>query len=64
MECYKFQNFGNIARDCRLKNPPEESLKPQNERTWKKKKNDNCALAIKAQRTKMCGMLIAVAQRI
>ena len=27
-------------------------MKPQNERTWKKKKNDNCALALKAQKKK------------
>ena len=27
-------------------------MKPQNERTWKKKKIDNCALALKAQKNK------------
>ena len=27
-------------------------MKPQNERTWKKKKTDNCALALKAQNNK------------
>ena len=52
MECYKCQNFGHIARDCRLENPLEESSKPQNERTWKKKKTDNCALTLKAQKNK------------
>ena len=52
MECYKCQKFGHIARDCRLENPPEESSKPQNERTWKKKKIDNCALTVKAQKRK------------
>ena len=52
MECYKCQNFGHIARDCRIENPPEESSKPQNERTWKKKKTNNCALALKAQKRK------------
>ena len=52
MECYKCQNFGHIARDCRLENPPEESSKPHNERTWKKKKTDNFALALKAQKKK------------
>ena len=52
MEFYKCQNFGHIARDCRLENTPEKSLKPQNERTWKKKKTDNCALALKAQNNK------------
>ena len=31
IECYKCQNFGHIAKDCRLENPPKESLKPQNE---------------------------------
>ena len=52
MECYKCQNFGHIARDCRLENPLEESSKPQNEQKWKKKENDNCALAFKAQKNK------------
>ena len=52
MECYKCQNFGHIARDCRLENPPEESSKPQNEKIWKKKNTDNCALALKAQNKK------------
>ena len=52
MECYKCQNFGHIAKDYRLENPPEESSKPQNEQTWKKKKTDNCALALKAQKNK------------
>ena len=52
MECYKCQNFGHIATECNLENPPEESSKPQNERTWKKKKTDNCALALKAQNNK------------
>ena len=52
MECYKCQNFGHIARDCRFENPPEESSKPHNEQTWKKKKNDNCALALRAQNNK------------
>ena len=27
-------------------------MKPQNKRTWKKKKTDNCALALKAQKNK------------
>ena len=31
IECYKCRNFGHIAKDCRLENPPEESSKPQNE---------------------------------
>ena len=53
MECYKCENFGHIARDCRLENPPEEFLNPQNERTWKKKKTDNCALALKAQKNEL-----------
>ena len=44
--------LGHIARECRLGNPPEESLNPQNERTWKKKKTDNCALPLKAQNKK------------
>ena len=35
-----------------MKNPPEESSKPQNERTWKEKKTDNCALTLKAQNNK------------
>ena len=52
MECYKCQNFGHIARDCRLENPLEESSKPLNEWTWKKKKIDNCVLALKAQQNK------------
>ena len=52
LECYKFQNFGHKAKDCRLENPPEESSKPQNEQTWKKKKIDNCDLALKAQNNK------------
>jgi len=52
MKCYKCQNFGHIARDCRLENPPEESSKPQIEQTWKKKNIDNCALALKAQNNK------------
>ena len=42
----------DTTKDCRLENPPEESLKPQNERTWKKNKTDNCALALKAQKNK------------
>ena len=52
IECYKCQKFGHIAKDCRLENPPEESSKPQNERTWKNEKNDNCALTFKAQKNK------------
>ena len=52
MECYKCWNFGHIARDYRIENPPEESSKSQNEKTWKKKKIDNCALALKAQKNK------------
>ena len=52
MECYKCENFGHIARDCRLENPPEESSKPQNEQTWKKNNTDNCVLALKAQNKK------------
>ena len=52
MECYKYHNFGHIARDCRLENPPKESSKPQNEWTWKEKKTDNCALSLKAQNKK------------
>ena len=28
IECYKCRNFGHIAKDCRLENPPEESSKP------------------------------------
>ena len=52
MECYKCQNFGHIARDYRLEIPPEESSKPWNEPIWKKKKTDNCALALKAQNNK------------
>ena len=52
MECYKFQNFGHIARDCRLENPLEEYSKPQNERTWNKKKTANCALTLKVQNKK------------
>ena len=52
IKCYKCRNFGHIARDCRLENPPEESSKPQNERTWKKKKTDNFSLALKAQNNK------------
>ena len=35
-----------------MKNPLEESSKPQNKRTWKKKNTDNCALALKAQNNK------------
>ena len=52
MEFYKCQNFGHIARDCKLENPLEESSKPQNERTWKKNKIDNCAFALNAQNNK------------
>eukprot|EP00253_Pinus_taeda_P003984 PITA_03984 len=40
------------ARDCRLENPREKSSKPQNERTWKKKNTNNCALSLKAQNNK------------
>ena len=52
MECYKFRNFGHIAKDCRLENSLEEYLKPQIEQTWKKKNTDNCALTLKAQNNK------------
>ena len=52
MECHQCQNFGHIARDCRLENPSEESSKSQNEWTWKKKKTDNSALALKAKKWK------------
>eukprot|EP00253_Pinus_taeda_P003873 PITA_03873 len=52
IECYKFLNFGHIARDCKIENPLEESSKTQNKRTWKKKKADNCTLALKAQNNK------------
>ena len=52
IECYKCRNFGHIARDYKLENPPKESLKPQNEQTWKKKNIDNCARALKAQNKK------------
>ena len=47
IECYKY-----TTKDCRLENPPEESSKPQNQRTWKKKNTDNCPLALKAQNNK------------
>ena len=61
MECYKCQNFGHIARDCRLENPLEESSKPQNAR----RRRTIIFLSLsRLKSTNMCGMLIAVAQRI
>jgi hypothetical protein len=63
MECYKCNNFGNKAKDCRMIVPPREPQqnnkshrqKPQ-KRTWIRKQNqysnEECTLALQAKHKK------------
>jgi hypothetical protein len=62
VECYKCNNFGHMAKDCRMTVPPRESQQNNNshrqesQRIWVRKKNqynnEECALSLQAQHKK------------
>ena len=47
-ECYKCNNFGYLAKDCRLRISSKEFSQNQNEKIWKNK-IEKCSIGIKAQ---------------
>jgi hypothetical protein len=59
VECYKCNNFGHMAKDCRLIVPPRESRhntnnqKQEPQRIWIRKQNqfntEECSLSLQAQ---------------
>jgi hypothetical protein len=63
VECYKCNNFGHMAKDCRMKVPPREPQQNNNSHrqepqkmTWIKKhgkyNNEECTLALQAKHKK------------
>jgi hypothetical protein len=62
MECYKCNNFGHMAKDCRMTVPPREpqqnnnSHRQETQRIWVRKQNqynnEECTLALQAQHKK------------
>jgi hypothetical protein len=63
VECYKCNNFGHMAKDCRMTVPPREPQQNNNshrqepqKRTWIRKKdqysNEECTLALQAKKKK------------
>jgi hypothetical protein len=62
VECYKCNNFGHMAKDCRLIVPPKEPKKDFNShvkepsRIWKRKQDklniEECLISLQAQRRK------------
>ena len=60
MECYKCNNFGHMAKDCRMTVPPREPQHNNNshkqepqKRTWIKKQdqysNEECTITLQAK---------------
>ena len=47
VECYKSNNFGHLAKDCRLGSSSKEFLQNQNKKIWKNK-TKKCDIALKA----------------
>jgi hypothetical protein len=74
VECYKCNNFGHMAKDCRLIVPPRESQQNINshrqepQRIWIRKQDqfntEECTLSYKLNTRNMDGMLTVVAQSI
>jgi hypothetical protein len=63
VECYKCNNFGNMAKDCRMTVPPKEPQQNNNSHrqepqktTWIRKKdqynNEECTIAPQAKKKK------------
>jgi hypothetical protein len=63
VECYKCNNLGHVAKECRMTVPPKEPQKNNNshkqepqKRTWIRKKdqysNEECTLALQAKQRK------------
>jgi hypothetical protein len=63
VECYKCNNFGHMAKDCRMTVPPREPQQNNNshrqepqKRTWIRKQNqysnEECTLALQAKKKK------------
>jgi hypothetical protein len=63
VECYKYNNFGHMAKDCRITVPPREPQHNNNshrqepqKRTWIRKKNqysnEECTLSLQAKQKK------------
>jgi hypothetical protein len=52
VECYKCNNFGNMAKNCRMTVPPKEPQKT----TWIRKQdqysNEECTVALQAKQKK------------
>jgi hypothetical protein len=63
VQCYKCNNFGHMAKDCRMKIPPREPQQDNNshrhepqKRTWIRKhnqySNEECTLSLQAKQKK------------
>jgi hypothetical protein len=63
VECYKYNNFGHVAKDCRMTIPPKEPQQNKNSHrqepqkmTWIRNKdqysNEECTIALQAKHNK------------
>jgi hypothetical protein len=74
VECYKCNNFGHVAKNCRMTAPPKEPQQNNNSHrkephkmTWIRNQdqysNEECTISLQDKQKKMVGMLTMGVQK-